>query len=134
MQGLTDAMAAAGANMVSWIGWAYENLYNGSSGQPYPELAKHYSRAYPATIAGTPISFGFSEGSTTFKLQFTSDPNIDAPTEIILPPSTYPNGYRVQVSPGGSLLQYALDKRTLGLFTSTSIKNATDISVTVSSN
>jgi hypothetical protein len=36
-------------------------------------------------------------------------------TEIILPPSTYPNGYRVQVSPGGSLLQYALDKRTLGL-------------------
>jgi endoglycosylceramidase len=134
MQSLTDAMAATDANMVSWIGWAYENLYNGTSGQPYPELAKHYSRAYPAAIAGTPISFGFSEGSTTFKLQFTSDPNIDAPTEIILPPSTFPNGYRVQVSPGGSLLQYALDKRTLALFTSTSIKNATDISVTVSSN
>jgi endoglycosylceramidase len=134
MQGLTDAMAATDANMVSWIGWAYENLYNGTSGQPYPELAKHYSRAYPAAIAGIPISFGFSEESTTFKLQFTSDPNIDAPTEIILPPSTFPNGYRVQVSPGGSLLQYALDKRTLALFTSTSIKNATDISVTVSSN
>ncbi|KAF7590407.1 hypothetical protein BBP40_002909 [Aspergillus hancockii] len=132
MQGLADAMSATDANMVSWIGWAYENLYNGTSGQPYPELAKHYSRAYPAAVAGTPNSFSFSESSATFKLQFTSDPNIDAPTEIILPPSTFSNGYRVQVSPDGSLLQYAPDKRTLALFTSTSIKNATEISVTVS--
>ena len=132
MQDLADAMSATDANMVSWIGWAYENLYNGTSGQPYPELAKHYSRAYPAAVAGTPKSFSFSERSATFKLQFTSDPNIDAPTEIILPPSTFPNGYRVQVSPDGSLLQYSLDKRTLALFTSTSVKNATDISVIIS--
>lgn len=132
MQDLADAMSATDANMVSWIGWAYENLYNGTSGQPYPELAKHYSRAYPAAVAGTPKSFSFSERSATFKLQFTSDPNIDAPTEIILPPSTFPNGYRVQVSPDGSLLQYTLDKRTLALFTSTSVKNATDISVIIS--
>ena len=132
MQDLADAVSATDANMVSWIGWAYENLYNGTSGQPYPELAKHYSRAYPAAVAGTPKSFSFSEGEATFKLQFTSDPNIDAPTEIILPPSTFPNGYKVQVSPHGSLRQYALDKRTLALFTPTSIKNATDISVTIS--
>jgi endoglycosylceramidase len=133
MQGLTEAMTATDANMVSWIGWAYENLYNGTTGQPYPELAKHYSRAYPAAIAGTPISFGFSEDTTTFKLQFKSDPNLNAPTEIILPPSTFPNGYKVQVSPEGSLVQYTPDKRTLALFTSSSIKSATDISVTVSS-
>ncbi|GFF35857.1 endoglycoceramidase [Aspergillus udagawae] len=132
MQGLADAMSATDANMVSWIGWAYENLYNGTSGQPYPELAKHYSRAYPAAVAGTPSSFSFDESSATFKLQFTSDPNIKAPTEIILPPSTFPNGYKVQVSPDGSLLQYVLDKRTLALFTSTSVKSAIDISVTVS--
>lgn len=132
MQSLADAMAATDAYMISWIGWAYENLYNGTTGHPYPELAKHYSRAYPAAIAGTPISFGFSAGSTTFKLQFIADPNINAPTEIILPPSTFHNGYRVEVSPEGALLQYPLDKRTLALFTSSSIKSPTEISVTVS--
>ncbi|KAL5361980.1 putative cellulase [Aspergillus floccosus] len=132
MQNLADAMSATDASMVSWIGWAYENLYNGTSGQPYPELAKHYSRAYPAAVAGTPTSFSFDESSATFKLQFTSDPNIQAPTEIILPPSTFPNGYKVQVSPDGSLLQYVPDKRTLALFTSSTLKDAVDISVTVS--
>ncbi|GFF45543.1 endoglycoceramidase [Aspergillus lentulus] len=132
MQGLADAMSVTDANMVSWIGWAYENLYNGTSGQPYPELAKHYSRAYPAAVAGTPNSFSFDESSGTFTLQFTSEPSIKAPTEIILPPSTFPNGYKVQVLPDGSLLQYVVNKRTLALFTSTSIKNAIKISVTVS--
>ena len=132
MQNLADAMSATDASMVSWIGWAYENLYNGTSGQPYPELAKHYSRAYPAAVAGTPTSFSFDESSATFKLQFTSDPSIQAPTEIILPTSTFPNGYEVQVSPEGSLLQYVPDKRTLALFTSAGNKTAIDISVTIS--
>jgi endoglycosylceramidase len=131
MQDLADAMSATDANMVSWIGWAYENLYNGTSGQPYPELEMHYSRAYPAAVAGTPNMFGFDESSATLKLQFTSDTNINAPTEIILPASMFPHGYNVQVSPDGSLLQYARDKRTLALFTCTSIKNATEISVII---
>lgn len=131
MSAMADAMTATDANMVSWIGWAYENLYNGTSGKPYPELQKHYSRAYPAAIAGTPTSFGFDESSGTFKLQFTSDPNIDAPTEIILPTSTFPNGYRIQIFPDGSLVQYTSNRHTLALFTSTSLKNATDISVTI---
>jgi endoglycosylceramidase len=134
MQGLADAMSATDANMVSWIGWAYENLYHCKSGQPHPELAKYYSRAYPAAVAGTPNSFSFDQSSATFKLQFTSDPNIEAPTEIILPPSMFPNGYEVKVSPAGSLLQYVPDKRTLALFTSTSIKDAIGINVTVSRN
>lgn len=132
MQDLTDAMAATDAAMVSWIGWAYENLYNGTSGSTYPELAKHYSRAYPAAVAGTPTSFSFSESSGTFELLFTSDHRIDAPTEIILPPSSFPNGYKVQVSPEGSLRQYAFDKRTLAFFASPGITNPIDISITVS--
>lgn len=132
MKGMAEAMSATDAAMVSWIGWAYENLYDGDSGRPHPELAKHYTRPYPAAVAGTPTSFNFSEDSRNFTLQFTSDPDIDAPTEIILPPSTFPDGYTVQVSPEDSLLQYEVDKRTLALFTSTSIKDATDIEVTVS--
>ncbi|KJZ70933.1 hypothetical protein HIM_09684 [Hirsutella minnesotensis 3608] len=131
MKGLADAVSATDAHMVSWIGWAYENLYNGTSGRPYPELAKHYSRPYPAAVAGNPKSFSFSEGSGVFKMQFKSDPSIHAPTEVILPASMFPNGYSVQVLPEGSLVQYARDGRTLALFTPEGIKTATDISVII---
>ena len=131
MKDLADAMEATDANMVSWIGWAYNNLYNGTSDQPYPELARHYTRPYPAAVAGTPKSYGFDDSSVVFKLQFTSDPDIDAPTEIILPTSTFPNGYTVEVSPEGSLVQYEADERTLALFTSSGVEDATDISVTI---
>ncbi|KAF5557324.1 glycoside hydrolase superfamily [Fusarium phyllophilum] len=131
MARLAEAMTATDANMVSWIGWAYENLYNGTSGKPYPELEKHYSRAYPAAIAGTPTSFGFDATSGIFKLNFTSDPDIDAPTEIILPVSTFPNGYDVKIFPSGSLKQYTPDERTLAMFTSSFVKEATDISIAI---
>lgn len=131
MKAMDEAVKASDANMVSWLGWAYENLYNGTSGQPYPELQKHYSRAYPAAVAGTPKSFEFDESSGTFKLQFTSDPAIDAPTEIILPASTFPNGYNVQFTPETSLVQHEWDDRTLSLFTSQSLPSGTSISVTI---
>ncbi|EGU76089.1 hypothetical protein FOXB_13386 [Fusarium oxysporum f. sp. conglutinans Fo5176] len=131
MTGLVEAMSATDANMVSWIGWAYENLYNGTSGKPYPELEKHYSRAYPAAIAGTPTSFAFDVTSGIFKLNFTSDPDINAPTEIILPVSTFPNGYDIDILPRGSLRQYKPNKRTLALFTSSLVKETTSISVTI---
>lgn len=133
MAGLAEAMTATDANMVSWIGWAYENLYDGKSGKPYPQLQKHYSRAYPAAIAGTPTSFGFDEAPGIFNLNFTSDTTIDAPTEIILPTSTFPNGYEVRVLPSGSLLEYKPDDRTLALFTSKVFKKGTQISVEISS-
>lgn len=131
MSDMADAMQATDANMVSWIGWAYENLYDGSSGKPHAQLAKHYSRAYPAAVAGTATAYSFDDGSGTFKLKFNSDPKIQAPTEIMLPAATFPNGYNVQMSPEGSLVQYAHNTRTLALFTAESIKQSTEISVTI---
>lgn len=131
MKGISDAMAATDANMVSWIGWAYENLYNGTSGKAYPELAKHYSRPYPAAVAGKPTSFGFDENSGIFKLQFKSDANTDAPTEIILPESTFPRGYKVAITPQNSLSQYKRDDRTLAFFKTSNLQDGTDISITI---
>lgn len=131
MSSLEEAMQATDEAMFSWVGWAYGNLYNGTTGKPFPELQKQYSRPYPAAVAGTPTSFNFKEASGIFMLQFTSDLKISAPTEIILPASTFPNGYSIQVSPAGSLLQYSPDKRTLALFTSSSIASGTSISVTI---
>ncbi|KYK59924.1 cellulase [Drechmeria coniospora] len=131
MQRLDEAMTATDEHMVSWIGWAYENLYNRTSGEPHPPLAKHYSRAYPAAVAGTPLGFGFDARSRTFKLRFTSNPAMHAPTEIILPRSQFPNGYNVQVHPFGSLVSFPRDPRTLALFTSSNLKYATEITVVI---
>lgn len=132
MDNLADAMAATDANMVSWIGWAYENLYEGKTGQPHPELAKQYSRPYPAAVAGTPTSFGYDEASATFTLHFVLDRGNNAPTEIMLPESTFPNGYTVHISPEGSMLQYSPNRRTLSLFRASNIQGATaEILVTV---
>lgn len=131
MQGIADAVTAADANMVSWMGWAYENLYNGTTGKPYAALAGHYSRAYPSAVAGEPKSFSYDEGSATFKLQFVADPAIRAPTEIILPVGSFPRGYNIQVTPADSLVSFDRDARTLALFTASSVTSLTSISVVV---
>lgn len=132
MRRLADAMAATDAHMVSWIGWAYENLYDpATGGKPHPELARHYSRPYPAAVAGTPLAFGFSERDATLRLRFRADPAVAAPTELILPPSRFPHGWELSVSPPGSLRTYAPDNRTLALFTASGVRAATEISVTV---
>jgi endoglycosylceramidase len=130
MSDMADAMKVTDAHMTSWMGWAYENLYD-NCGEPRPELQKHYSRPYPAAVAGKPISYEFEELSHTFTLKFRSDPDIDAPTEVILPPSTFPKEPFIAIEPPGSLEKYQKDKRTLALFTSKSLQSPTDITVTI---
>ncbi|KAJ5851857.1 cellulase [Penicillium soppii] len=109
---------------------AYEDLYN-DSGKLKPELQKHYSRPYPAVVPGKAYSYGFEEQSGTFTLRFRSDPNIDTPTKIILPPSTFPNKPFVVIEPRDSLEKYQRDERTLALFTSKSLQSPTDVNITI---
>jgi endoglycosylceramidase len=128
---LQSAVNTADNYMMSWMGWAYENLYD-SSGVPYPGLAKHYSRAYPAAVAGNPTSFYFNPSDSSFKLTYVIQKSIDAPTEIILPTPTYPNGYNVSVSPGtANLVQYKPDSRTLALFNSDSTIDGQSVTITI---
>ncbi|KAJ5728284.1 cellulase [Penicillium malachiteum] len=127
---LADAMRATDAHMVSWMGWGYEDLYD-SSGQPKPELAKQNSRPYPAAVAGKAYSYDFEELLGTFTLKFRSDPDMDAPTEIIMPPSTFPKKPFIAIEPEGSMEEYQKDNRTLALFTSKSLQTPMDIKVII---
>ncbi|KAI8060176.1 glycoside hydrolase superfamily [Gongronella butleri] len=131
MSGIATAVQQADEGMVSWMGWAYDNLYNGTTGKPHPELAVHYQRAYPTAVAGTPTSYSFDESSATFKLAFTINTAIDAPTEIMLPPPVYANGYNVAVTPAGSLTPYNVDERTVALFPANATKTGDAITVTI---
>lgn len=128
---LQEAVNVADEHMMSWMGWAYENLYNGGN-VPHPDLAKHYSRAYPSAVAGTPAKYGFNPSDSSFTLTYTVKKSITAPTEIILPVPTYPNGYNVSVSPStAGLVQYKADSRTLALFNSDSTPDGQSVTVTI---
>jgi endoglycosylceramidase len=132
MDDLQTAVTTADSHMMSWFGWAYENLYNGSRGEFHPELAKHYSRAYPAAVSGTPTAFAFNPADSSFSLSFTVKKAVDnAPTELILPKPTYPNGYNVTVEPADSLVQFVVDDRTLALFTADATQDGQKIKVTI---
>ncbi|CAO3588947.1 unnamed protein product [Absidia cylindrospora] len=131
MDDLQTAVNTADEHMVSWMGWAYENLYNTTSGNPYPELAKHYSRAYPSAISGIPNSFAFNPSDQSFALEFAVNKAVDAPTELILPKPTYPNGYTVSISPADSLVQYVVDDRTLALFNADTTKDGQVVKVSI---
>ncbi|ORX56199.1 putative cellulase [Hesseltinella vesiculosa] len=133
MSGMVDAVTSADTYMMSWMGWAYENLYN-SSRMPYPELQAHYSRAYPTAVAGTPTSFKFDESTATFNLVYNINASNGAPTEIMLSPLTYPNGYNVTMNPAQSLVTYTVDNRTLALFPADSTQDGTSITVTITKN
>ncbi|KAF1802879.1 glycoside hydrolase family 5 protein [Mucor lusitanicus] len=128
---LQEAVNAADQYMMSWMGWAYENLYDGN-GVAYPGLAKHYSRAYPAAVAGVPTKFAFNPSDSSFSMTFNVKKSVNAPSEIILPVPTYPNGYNVSISPStADIVQYKLDDRTLALFNGDSTTEGQTITVNI---
>lgn len=128
---LQDAVDSADKYMMSWMGWAYENLYD-NKGVPHPGLAKHYSRAYPSAVAGVPSKYAFNPSDSSFSLTYTVKKSVTAPTEIILPTPTYPNGYNVTVSPStAGLVQYKVDDRTLALFNGDSTPDGQAVTITI---
>ncbi|GAB5592296.1 hypothetical protein Unana1_07196 [Umbelopsis nana] len=130
MINIQTAVDKADQYMMSWMSWAYENLYD-SNQQPYPQIVAHCSRAYPAAVAGIPTKFSFNSNSGSFSLVYTAKKAVTAPTEIVLPMRTYPNGYNVTVTPAGSVVQYVKVTRTLTLFTANGTTDGQSISVTI---
>ncbi|MBN2502844.1 MAG: cellulase family glycosylhydrolase [Anaerolineales bacterium] len=62
-------------------------------------------RPYAMKTAGTPLVMSFDHKTKVFAFQFEHDPAVDAPTEIFVPETQYPNGCNVQVSDG----EYEID-------------------------
>ena len=97
--------------MVGWTDWGYM----GSTGQIKKDNAKPPTpdnlrqdrldavvRAYPAVIAGTPISWRYDAATKDFDLDFRTTlldgrPAGERETEIVLPPLQYGDDYRVRL-------------------------------------
>ena len=128
-----DALSAttvdqADADNLSWAFWAamqlndptggqaYEGLLDQTTREPYPNQARATSVPYAWATAGTPGAQSFYRPAQTFRYHYTPDHRIHAPTEIEIPPYTYPLGYSVTVTgarvssrPDAALLKLSAD-------------------------
>ncbi|MGI8505700.1 MAG: cellulase family glycosylhydrolase [Solirubrobacteraceae bacterium] len=99
----------AGRTALSWSYWSAlqlddptsgssrEGLIDQSTGRPYPAMARALAVPYPAATAGTPGLERFDRQTGTFAYSYAVARSVRAPTEIVLPPYTYPHGYTVRV-------------------------------------
>ena len=58
------------------------------------------ARPYAKKVAGEPLNMRFDMKSGLFTFSFRHDDSLTEPTEIFVPNSQYPDGYRVEVSDG----------------------------------
>ncbi|HXX91227.1 MAG TPA: cellulase family glycosylhydrolase [Acidimicrobiales bacterium] len=98
----------ADAHLVGWTYWQWL-LYDDPTGShtsglwppsaPTPGMLAILSRAYPAAIAGTPLAVSFDPTSGAFAFRYRNDPNVTAPTVVVVPVAAhYPGGYCAAVS------------------------------------
>ncbi len=90
-----------------------ENLLNDRTGEPWPEKARVLAGPYALATAGTPGPSSFDPARRSFRFAYTVDPAVSAPTEIVVPPYTYPDGYHVLV--GGATVASLPDAPVLQL-------------------
>ncbi|KAI9235246.1 MAG: glycoside hydrolase superfamily [Podila humilis] len=87
----------------SWQGWAYENLWDGTTQQPIPELARIYARTYAEATAGATKTLYFQDETAKYWVSWVADTSITAPGLIrIAPQIYYPDGIRVFFVPVGT--------------------------------
>ena len=133
-------VSLAEAGNLSWAYWsamqlndptggqAYEGLLDQTTRQPYPNQARAMSVPYAWATAGTPGAQSFYRPAQTYRYRYTPSFKVHAPTEIEIPPYTYPLGYSVTVT-GARVTS----RPNAALLTLSAQHGATTVSVTVRS-
>lgn len=101
--GILNTAWFADVYMQSWQGWAYENLWDSTTLQPIPELARIYARTYAEATAGATKTLHFQDETSKYWVSWVADTSIAAPGLIRISPQIYyPDGIRVFFVPAGS--------------------------------
>ena len=136
--GAAADVAQAGRLGISWSYWSAlelhdptgnpaEYLLDQATRRPVPAKARALAVAYPFATAGTPRAESWSPPARRLRYRYAVDRAVRAPTEIVVPPYTYPRGYRATVT--GATVESRPGARILML---TPRPGATTVSVTVS--
>jgi len=98
------------SRLVSWIFWAYDEDIIVNPGLPpaadnvRQDAIDAITRPFPVATNGTPLTLAFDPETRILDYTFSTrlpdgrQSRADAPTAIVVPPSTYPEGYRVSVT------------------------------------
>ena len=62
------------------------------------------TRPYASAVAGRTLSMRFHSLAKRLELVYELEPDLRLPTELRLPPRTYPFGFRLHVSPAGAAI------------------------------
>jgi endoglycosylceramidase len=86
-------------------------------------------RLYPQATAGKLLHYSYDPLSKSFNMEFISDTTIAGPTEIAIPHSLFPNGYKLHVT-GTEHWRSEVDEitNTLKIFAE---KNGTDMKIAI---
>jgi hypothetical protein len=84
-----------------------------------------FARPYARATQGTPVEMRFDRATGVFSLLYDADPNVQAPTEIVLPETQYPDEF--EVSAPGLTVELGAGERVLKVWA----KAAGEKSVTV---
>jgi endoglycosylceramidase len=122
---IAETVSRAGAANLSWTYWSamqlhdptaadpFEGLLNQQTRRPYPALAHALAVPYPWATAGQPGPQSFNRRTLAFSYSYAVARAVHAPTEIAVPPYTYPHGYTVRVT--GARIVSARDAPVLRL-------------------
>jgi len=88
----------------SWAFWDVYMLID-EQGSFRASAMNVFVRPYASAVAGIPIKMSFDRGTSVFQLVFKPDFTITEPTEVMVPPLRYPNGYDVLLTDGLKIVQ-----------------------------
>jgi endoglycosylceramidase len=131
------AVDDAGGSDLSWSYWAglqlhdptgnpTEALLDERTRRPHAAKAAALAVPYPAATAGIPGAESWAAATRVLRYRYRVLASVAAPTEIVVPRSVYPSGYRVAAS--GARVVSAPGTRLLAL---TARRGARSVSVTV---
>jgi len=133
----------ADSNLQSWAYWQYKyfnDLTTSGSGEGFYDQkgeleeakVRELSRTYAFAIAGIPRVVEFDPNTSIFRLSFTINRAITAPTEIYLNEDWYyPKGYEVVVSPLGRLSWKSPAKNFIQVTPNASVQDGAQVSVVI---
>eukprot|EP00005_Dracoamoeba_jomungandri_P000139 CAMPEP_0174253230 /NCGR_PEP_ID=MMETSP0439-20130205/2606_1 /TAXON_ID=0 /ORGANISM="Stereomyxa ramosa, Strain Chinc5" /LENGTH=525 /DNA_ID=CAMNT_0015334145 /DNA_START=19 /DNA_END=1596 /DNA_ORIENTATION=- len=108
-----------------------ESFYD-ENGKLQKEKVKMLSRSYAQAIAGVPLSQSFDTDTSLYRLSFSLDPSISAPTVVYINEQYYyPNGFSVTTQPPGSL-SYSQPATNFLYFVSSGNSAVLNVTITIS--
>lgn len=110
-----------------------EHLIWSDNGTQNMEASRKLARTYARAVAGSTQSMSFNTTTGDFRMKFSVDTSIDAPTEIFAHYTlNYPSGIDINVFPLHSLTWEKVSKNMIAFYATDKIQDGAEVIITIS--